>query len=284
MPELPEVETTARSLRSSITGCRIAAVGGIDWPRMLPIATEAALAQALVGRCVVTVDRRGKYLLLRFDDGASLAIHRKMTGNLLLVPSATPRQPHTHCVLTFVDGRDLRFVDPRKFGRLYYFPNAETEQRFLAERLGPDPLVELTRDQLASRLAGRRGRLKPLLLDQAFLAGLGNLYVDETLWAARLHPLRPAGTLTPVEIDRLFAAMRRVLEDAIARRGTSLSDHRDADGQPGENQFHLQVYRRQGQPCLRCGVPIARVQLGARGTWYCPGCQRLPAADTTSAA
>ncbi|MBI4494735.1 MAG: DNA-formamidopyrimidine glycosylase [Chloroflexi bacterium] len=274
MPELPEVETTARGLRALIVGCRIGAVGGIDWPRMLPTSAPDELARALVGRTIQAVERRGKYLLLRLDDAASLAVHRKMTGNLVVVPSVAPRQPHTHLALSLEDGRDMRFVDPRKFGRVYYFPTPEALERFLAERLGPEPLGELGVERLAELLRRRRGRLKSLLLNQLFLAGIGNLYADEILWAARLHPERTASSLSLAEVERLHQAVQRVLLEAIARRGTSLSTYRDASGEPGENQAFLQVYGRAGAPCLRCGTPIARKLLGARGTWFCPQCQR----------
>lgn len=273
MPELPEVETTARELRDLVVGCRVRAVGGMDWPWMLPNVAPDELARALVGRSIRAVERRGKYLLLRLDHGASLVIHRKMTGNLIVVPSDAPVQRHTHLVLSLEDGRDLRLVDPRKFARVYHFPDDELLRGFVEARLGPEPLAELSAEGLADLLRPRRGRLKPLLLNQLFLAGIGNLYADEILWQARLHPLRAASSLSADEVARLHQAIQLVLQEAIERRGTSLSDYLDARGEPGRNQDYLRAYGRAGQPCPRCGEPIARMVIGQRGTWYCPRCQ-----------
>lgn len=273
MPELPEVETTARGLRALVLGCRIVAVDGIDWPRMLPNIAPDELGRVLVGRVIEAVERRGKYLLLQLSDGACLAVHRKMTGNLVVAPSEAPRQLHTHLVLRLEDGREIRFVDPRKFGRVYYFQSVDAVERFLAERLGPEPLTDLTAERLAALLRGRRGRLKSLLLNQLFVAGIGNLYGDEILWAARLHPARAANSLASAEVERLHSAIQHVLELAIVRRGTSFSDYRDASGEPGENQAYIQVYGHHGQPCPRCGTPILKTQLGMRSTCYCPTCQ-----------
>ena len=274
MPELPEVETTARGLRPYLVGRRIAAVGGMDWPNMLPNTDPVELEAVLPGRLVEAVDRRGKYLILRLSDGAALVLHRKMSGNLLRRPAAAPPERHTHLILTFDDRSELHFVDPRKFGRIYYFPTAEALASFVAARLGPEPLDDLTPVRLADLFRGRRRRLKSLLIDQSFLAGLGNLYVDEALWLARLHPERSADSLTRTEVRRLAEAIGEVLQNAIQRRGTSLSSYLDASGEPGRNQDYLLAYGRAGQPCQRCGRPIERRLIGQRGTWYCPRCQR----------
>jgi formamidopyrimidine-DNA glycosylase len=274
VPELPEVETTARGLRPHLVGRRVARVGGIDWPNMLPNTAPAELEAVLPGRVVEAVERRGKYLILRLSDGGALVLHRKMSGNLLRRPAASPPERHTHLVLTFDDGSELQFVDPRKFGRIYYFQTAEALEAFFAARLGPEPLDELTPARLAELLTGRRRRLKSLLLDQGFLAGLGNLYVDEALWLARLHPERSADSLTRVEVRRLAEAIPEVLQNAIQRRGTSLATYLDATGEPGRNQDYLLAYGRAGQPCQRCGRPIQRRLTVQRGTWYCPRCQR----------
>ena len=278
MPELPEVETTARGLRPRLVGRTITAAGEIDWPRMLPNVDPAELATALPGRRVEAVDRRGKYLILRLSAETTLVIHRKMSGNLVLRPAGHPRERHTHLVLTFDDGTELHFVDPRKFGRIHYFRSPEELEAFLAARLGPEPLDDLTPVRLAALVRGRRRRLKSLLLDQSFLAGLGNLYADEALWLARLHPERSADSLSPAEIRRLADSIRTVLERAIERRGTSFSSYLDAEGAPGENQLHLLVYGRAGQPCQRCGCAIERRVTAQRGTWFCPGCQPHPMA------
>jgi formamidopyrimidine-DNA glycosylase len=287
MPELPEVETTARGLRARLVGVRVAGVGGVDWPRMLPNTTADELDRALAGRAVRAVDRRGKYLLLHLDEALTLAIHRKMSGNLLLVPRAEPPALHTHLVLRLEDPvpgsdqapLDLRLVDARKFGRVYLLRSPAELEAFLAERLGPEPLGDqLTVPRLERALARRQVPIKAALLDQSVVAGVGNLYADEALWEARIHPLQPANTLGRPRLARLIAAVRRVLERAIERRGTSFSDYVDADGAEGENQGYLNVYGRAGQPCPRCGRPVARLRLGQRSSHYCPHCQRLAGA------
>jgi formamidopyrimidine-DNA glycosylase len=274
MPELPEVETTARGLRERVIGRRVLAVGSLDWPRMAPNATLATLAGATIGRRIESVVRRGKYVIVGLTGETYLVLHRKMSGNLILRTADLTTAPHTHLTVTLDDGWRVDFVDPRKFGRIYLFLGRVALDQFLDERLGPEPLeIELAHfDQLLER---RRGRLKALLLDQGFLAGIGNLYADEILWEARLHPARSVESLTSHERGRLHAAMRRVLEDAIERRGTSLSDYVDVSGDQGTNQDYLRVYGRAGLPCARdgCEELITRTVIGQRGTWYCPGCQ-----------
>src|SRR6266540_7426182 len=175
MPELPEVETTARGLRPRLVGRLIVLAAGIDWPRMLPNASPSEVERALPGQTVLAVERRGKYLVLRLSSGAALVIHRKMSGNLVLRGADGQRDPHTHLVLAFDDGAELHFVDPRKFGRVYYFSSSLELEAFFSTRLGPEPLDELTPARLAELLRARRRRLKSLLLDQSFLAGMGNL-------------------------------------------------------------------------------------------------------------
>jgi formamidopyrimidine-DNA glycosylase len=281
VPELPEVETTARGLRTYLVGQTLLDVTSVDWPRMLPNSTAETMGEALRGRTVQAVDRRGKLLLLRFNDEVSVAIHRKMSGNLLWAPSDSPVAPHTHLVLRFGAG-DVRFVDPRKFGRVYLFWDQAALDAYLDERLGPEPLTDLDAATLAARLQGRRGRIKSLLLDQAFVAGVGNLYADEALWEARIHPLRRGDSLSKAEVTRLAESIRLVLERGIERRGTSFSQYLDAEGLPGENQEHLQAYGRgpsvghAAQPCFRCERPMARLTIGQRSSHYCPYCQKPP--------
>ena len=274
MPELPEVESTARSLRPRMIGHRVTRVYGLDWPRMAPNTSEADLAEALAGRAVQVVERRGKFLLIGFDGDEWLAIHRKMSGNLLLQSASDPLIPHTHLVIGLDDGTQLRFVDARKFGRVYLFRAREQLDDFLAERLGPDSLIDLDEGLLLAKLKRRKGRIKTLLLDQAFVAGVGNLYADEALWEARLHPLRTADALSRAEIKRLAAAIKQVLVLGIERRGTSFSTYRDSDGNPGENQEFLNAYGREGLPCPRCGAPIQRIVIGQRSAFFCPREQR----------
>jgi formamidopyrimidine-DNA glycosylase len=274
LPELPEVETTARSLRPRIVGRAVTSVSGVDWPRMLPNTSEAELQETLGGHRVTNVDRRGKYLLVGFEDDSWLTVHRKMSGNLLLVPRDSPPEHHTHLIVGLDSDEDLRFVDARKFGRVYLFRSRDQLSDFLAERLGPEPL-EFDEALLVAKLKKRKGRIKSLLLDQAFLAGVGNLYADEALWEARLHPLRTADSLSTREAYRLARAIKLVLAMGIERRGTSFSSYRDSDGTQGENQEFLNAYGREGQACPRCGTPIKRIVIGARSAFFCPREQKL---------
>jgi formamidopyrimidine-DNA glycosylase len=237
---------------------------------MLPNTSEGELQEELIGHTVQSVGRRGKYLIIGFDDDLWLSVHRKMSGNLLLEPPESPRALHTHLVVTFDSNIEMRFVDPRKFGRVYLFRSSIELTDFLNERLGPDSLEDLDATVLASKLKGRSGRIKSLLLDQAFVAGVGNLYADEALWEAGLHPLRPANTLKSEEISRLAAAIKQVLTQGIERRGTSFSSYLDSDGRPGENQEFLSVYGREGEACPRCGTPIRRIVIGQRSAYFCP--------------
>lgn len=278
MPELPEVETTARGLRERIVGRRIVTVGSLDWPRMAPNATLETLAKTAVGRTIESIARRGKYVIVGLSGDAYLVLHRKMSGNLVLRTTDLPAAPHTHLSVTFDDGWRLDFVDPRKFGRIYLFRGRDALDAFLDERLGPEPL-EIQRGELDALLVRRRGRLKSLLLDQTFLAGIGNLYADEILWEACLHPQRSVESLTTRERTRLHEAIQQILTTAIERRGTSLSDYVDAEGEPGTNQEFLQVYGRAGLPCTRekCGRPIVRLVVAQRGTWLCQSCQPIAA-------
>jgi formamidopyrimidine-DNA glycosylase len=275
LPELPEVETTARALRERIIGLRVRRVGGVDWPRMVPNSTEVELQDTLGGMRVASIDRKGKYLLVEFEQDRWLTIHRKMSGNVLLRPSDAAPEAHTHLEISFDDDTVLRFVDPRKFGRVNLFRSSVELVQFLGERLGPDSLVDLDAPMLAAKLVGRRGRIKSLLLAQTFLAGIGNLYADEALWEARIHPARAADSLSKAEVRRLAHAIKQVLVLAIDRRGTSFSSsYRDADGLPGENQEFLNVYAREEKPCPRCGKPISRILIGQRSSHFCPKCQR----------
>ncbi|MGI9148649.1 MAG: DNA-formamidopyrimidine glycosylase [Chloroflexota bacterium] len=275
MPELPEVETTARGLRERIVGLRVLRVGGVDWPRMVPNASEAELQEALGGLQVTSIDRKGKYLLVAFEQDRWLSIHRKMSGNLLLRAADAAREAHTHLEVDFDNGSVLRFVDARKFGRVNLFWSRQELVDFLAQRLGPDSLLDLDPAMLAVKIRGRRGRIKSLLLDQAFVAGIGNLYADEALWEARIHPARSADSLSKAAVRRLAGAIKQVLVLGIQRRGTSFSTYRDADGLAGDNQAFLNVYGRAGEACPRCGAPISRMLIAQRSSHFCPKCQLL---------
>ncbi len=272
MPELPEVETIAAGLRTLLIGRTIRAAR-VGWDKTVARPAVAEFEARLPGRCIVNVSRRGKYVVLQLDEG-SLLVHLKMTGRLLVTSAREPLDKHVHLALDLDDGRQLRFHDTRKFGRVYLV----TDPAEVTVGLGPEPVaVDFTAADFRRLLAGRKGRLKSLLMNQEFLAGLGNIYADEALFAARLHPLRQASSLTPDEQDRLYEAIQEVLKRAILERGTTLDDssYVDAEGHAGGYQESLAVYHRTGQPCPRCGTPIQRLVIGGRSAHFCPHCQVL---------
>jgi formamidopyrimidine-DNA glycosylase len=257
MPELPEVETTVRALAPHVTG-RTILEARFFTPRILRGKAEPELA----GRVIVAVGRRGKYILLDLG-GDVLSIHLGMTGKLLV---NAPVEAHTRALFT-LDGATMNFVDPRMFGRV------EWNSTRIA-KLGPEPL-EVAFDEFASRLKARRTRIKALLLDQTFLSGVGNIYADESLHRARIHPRAIAALLAPRRARRLYQAIREVLAEAIASGGSSISDYVDAEGRKGWFQMQHRVYQRDGEKCLRCGGAILRILVSQRGTHYCPRCQKI---------
>jgi formamidopyrimidine-DNA glycosylase len=270
MPELPEVETFVRALRRPLLGRTIVAARN-DWPRHIALPPPDELAARIAGRRIEAIDRRGKYLVFSLSDDENLIIHLKMTGHLSVVPADTPTDPYAHTIFALDDGRELRFRDPRKFGRVYLVRDPAA----VVGPLGPEPLTDaFTAGELAARLAGRRRVLKPLLLDQTFIAGIGNIYADEALFDAGLRPTRRSETLSAEEIAALHAAIRKVLALGIEREGASISSYVKPDGQKGEMQDEVSVYGRGGQTCYTCGGPIERIVLGGRSTHYCPNCQR----------
>jgi len=297
MPELPEVETIVRDLAPLITGARIVHARA-GWPRMIVHPAADEFPEAIRGRVIEAVGRRAKWIVIELSGGLVLVIGVRMTGQVFVVPSGAPADRHVHLVIGLEDGRELRLRDMRKFARVGVYrrlpdgglggwaaPGAEeSEPGDPFRRHGPEPLDErFTLGVFRRRLRARRGRLKPLLLDQKFVAGIGNIYADEALWRARLHPLRTVGTLAPADERRLYRAIREVLAEAIERRGSSVDDYTAPSGD-GEMQEHLAVYQRTALPCLRCGRGLRRIALGGRGTHFCSWCQRLPAADRAGTA
>ena len=267
MPELPEVETVRRTLAPELEGRTIAAVS-FCWPRTC-VGDPAATERRLAGQRIERLDRHGKYLLFRLrKDGRDslLVVHLRMTGNLLLNGE---RGQYTRAIMTLDGGALLVFQDIRKFGRWQW--SERLPPRLAA--LGPDPL-EIGPGDFAARLAGRNARLKTLLLDQAFLRGLGNIYADEALFRARLHPLRSAASVGPRKARDLHAAIQAVLRNAIGAGGTSIRDYRDSFGAPGGFQHEIRIYGKAGEPCATCGAPVRRVVVAQRGTHFCPRCQR----------
>jgi len=279
MPELPEVETIVRGLGPLVHGRRIESVWwsgeGLHLGRKVDLRGLRAVA---VGRAIAGVRRRGKYILIDVDvdrpgrdAGAGIIIHLGMTGRLRVQPKAAPRVPHTHVVLAFTGGDELRFVDARRFG--WVTPGRPIAGDAALAALGPDPLTELDAPALAAALGAARTPIKAFLLDQRRIAGLGNIYVAEALFRVGAHPATPARRLAR-RADELLAAVRAALESGIARRGTTLRDYVDIDGERGDNAAALLVYGREGEPCSECATPIRRRVDSGRATFFCPRCQR----------
>lgn len=275
MPELPEVETVVRDLRAH--GLEKAVISSVDvrWPRTIAAGSPARVTGQLRGRRIDRISRRGKYIILSLDDGNHLQIHLRMTGKFRFARQGETPGKHDHVVINLVDGRSLYFNDTRKFGRFRLVAAAEEG----LDALGPEPLGDaFTLESFRDRLKGKTRMIKPLLLDQTVVAGLGNIYVDESLWRARIHPERCAGTLTGAEIRRLHQAIREVLHRAVENCGTTLgageANFYSVAGRRGRNADELDVFRRTGLPCPRCDHKIVRTVVGQRGTHLCPKCQK----------
>ncbi len=276
MPELPEVETVAGDLRGQITGRRFGEAH-ILWARTLAAPAESELEARLAGRQVVDVGRRGKYILVHLDDGQTLIVHLRMTGRLAVVPADSPLLDDKHLRAWFAlaplgsaSGDALTFTDSRKFGRIWLVNSVDE----VTGKLGPEPLAwDLSPEDFAARICKRKVAIKALLLDQTAVAGVGNIYADEALHRAGIHPLRKSSTLTDEELGRLYASLREVLNEAIDKRGTLLRDYRTPYGEDGYFQNHLRVYGKYGKACPACGGPIERIRVTQRSTHFCPVCQ-----------
>jgi formamidopyrimidine-DNA glycosylase len=274
MPELPEVETVVRGLREPLIGHVItAAIFPQEPGRMINIDPQQ-LQRRIAGQRIKTISRRAKYLLFELD-ADTLIVHLKMTGHLYVLPpdETNPYDRWVRVRFPLDNGQELRFSDSRKFGRVYLCSNPSE----VLPDLGPEPLEDdFTLDAFRERLRGRKGILKSLLLNQAFVAGVGNIYADEALHIARLHPLRTADSLSNDEIKRLYEGIRQALADGVRHEGASINWYRKPDGSRGESQNHLRVYREHrnmSQPCPVCGGPITKIWVGQRGTHFCPTCQ-----------
>jgi formamidopyrimidine-DNA glycosylase len=275
MPELPEVEMVRRRLAPVLEGQRFDSVEISDARLTRPLPPEE-VAHELAGERVTQVDRRGKYLILRFDSGRALLVHLRMTGSLRHAASGElPDDPYRRAVVELDNGTDVAYRDVRRFGT-WLLLEPEDVEAYIDARVGPEPLGAGYRSRdLAARLEGRRAPIKAAILDQRTVAGVGNIYADEALWRARIHPLRPAAGLDRDEVQALYRSMRKALEHGIARQGSTLRDYRLPDGESGTMQDEFKVYGRGGEPCERCGTPIDKIRVAGRGTWYCPTCQRL---------
>ncbi len=276
MPELPEVETIKNDLRALVLGRRITAVHLRD-PALVRGPSSEELAGRLQGQTIVAAHRKAKYLLIELSAGDCLAVQLMITGQLLLTQPREPVAKDTRLILDLDDGSQLRLWDQNGYAKVQLLRSEEVAAMLKLGEYGPDPTQpDFSLAAFAARLRGRRGRLKPLLLDQHFLAGLGNIYADEALFLARLHPAREAAGLTQDEVARLYEAIRHVLLSAIAKRGTTIATYRDLYGRKGHYQEELRVFRRTGKPCPRCGTPIVHTKLGGRDTHLCPRCQPPP--------
>lgn len=288
MPELPEVETVCRQLEPELEGQRIESLEVLD-PRWCRPRPAEKLETAVSGRTIESLGRRGKYLLLGLDDEQTLVMHLRMTGNLVLVEGEDKLDPsegmrlyegerstserHLRARFVLADGREVWFTDPRRFGEALLLDNKALGAHF-ASRLGVEPLsAEFTPEALGEMSAGRTAPLKSFLLDQKGVAGVGNIYADEALFRARLHPLSPAGSMKPEHLEALRDAVVAALEAGIEGGGASIDDYRDGRGEKGRMQDEFLVHTREGKPCPRCDGAIERIVVSGRSTYFCPGCQ-----------
>jgi formamidopyrimidine-DNA glycosylase len=272
LPELPEVETIRLTLEPKLLQHQITG-GEVLLPKLIVDSTPADFLQKVTGQKITAVERRGKYLLLKLAGKLVLAIHLRMTGRLTVCPVAGPLEKATYLRLTLDDGHELRFCDQRKFGKVLLFPENSLPPGI--GKLGPEPLhKDFSPKILAGRLGNRALAIKKALLNQDIIAGLGNIYTDEALFLAGIHPARPSNSLTLNELQALYKAIRHVLSEGIEHHGTTKQHFCDGEGKPGSHQEYLRVYGRKGQPCLQCGSPIVKMNFGGRGTHFCPICQR----------
>jgi len=276
MPELPEVETIKNELAPFVRGHRITGIS-LGWEGIVKKPSLAEFCARLTGQVVTGLRRRGKYLIFSLSSGQALIIHLKMTGSLLVNHASDEPAKHIRAVLHLDNGRELRFRDPRKFGAMWLVEDAES----VVGKLGPEPLTEsFSATVLAGRLAKRKAPIKPLLLDQNFIAGIGNMYADEALYDAGIHPLRPAASLSQQEIARLHKAIQEVLWTAIGNKGASVENYFRPGGELGTAHFKFRVaHGLGGKFCPRCGTPIERIVVRNRGTYFCPRCQPLDKAS-----
>jgi formamidopyrimidine-DNA glycosylase len=276
MPELPEVHTIVHDLNvAGLVGTTIAAAR-VFWPRTIAFPSPRAFCRTIKGKKISAITRRGKFLVFDFENSHHLLIHLRMSGRIHLADADSKRLRHEHVILSFDDGKQLRLHDTRKFGRLYLVDNP---QKILG-KLGPEPLAgDFKLKKLAERLYKRKRLLKPLLLDQTFIAGLGNIYADEALWEAKIHPCRIASTLSDAEIKSLHRAIPKVLKRGIKNLGTTLGTGKtnfySVARRRGQNEEELKIFRRTGLDCPRCKATVERIIVGQRSTHICPRCQEI---------
>jgi formamidopyrimidine-DNA glycosylase len=272
MPELPEVETIKNELAPCVVGRRIVRVE-LPWEGIVREPTATELCARLTGRQITDISRRGKYLFFGLKDAETLVIHLKMSGALLLKPANAGGEKYIRAILYLDNGTAVFFRDPRKFGRMWLIADCGD----ITDGLGPEPLEPgFTAIVLAKRLERHTAPIKAALLDQGLIAGIGNMYADEALFEARLHPLQRANSLSPDGLSRLYRAIRFVLEAGIKNKGASVINYYRPDGNPGSAHLEFRVAHRGGKSCPLCGTPIERIVVRGRGSYFCPRCQRLP--------
>jgi formamidopyrimidine-DNA glycosylase len=266
VPELPEVETIKNELLPYVLGREITGVT-LLWEGIVRQPSVEEFCSRVIGQRITGLNRRGKYLFFNLSSGEILVMHMKMTGSLLIYPAD---DRFTRAIFHLDDGTELHFSDSRKFGVMWLAGDEQT----VADKLGPEPLEDsFTSEVLAQRLRNRTAPIKPVLLDQSVIAGIGNMYADEALFEAKIHPLRPTGSLSKDEINRLHRAIRRVLSSAISHKGASVRSYFRPDGNPGTAHFEFRVAHGTGKDCPICGTPIKRIVVRNRGTYFCPKCQ-----------
>ncbi len=278
MPELPEVETVRRGLEALVVGKQIQKID-VYYPKMV-LPSEEIFVKSLTGKKIVAIKRRGKYLLFHFDQGIAMVSHLRMEGKYAIHDHEMPLNKHDHVVFEFTDGTELRYNDTRKFGRMVVVPEGEEYTVAGLKTIGPEPTPQsLSVDYLATTMKKHHKAIKSFLLDQNMVAGLGNIYCDEVLWLAKIHPLQPTNTIPLGKIVTLRQKIFDELELAIRAKGTTVFSYLDASGHAGSFQNQLHVYQRTGLPCERCGTPIERIKVAQRGTHFCPHCQKLVAGE-----
>lgn len=274
MPELPEVETVKRTLQTKLAGLMFTG-GQVLLPKVVREPGPEEFTEIIKNKKILEVGRRGKYLLLRLSGGYTLVVHLRMTGRLVYCADDRPPIKYTHVILPLDNGHRLIFADMRQFGGMWLTPTPALASLSGYKDLGMEPLDgRFTRDFFKKKLCHRHARIKSLLLDQKFIAGLGNIYTDEALHRAGINPERLATTLTARETAKLHRAIKDVLTEGIDHRGTTFRDFIDGDGRAGGYQEHLRVYNREGKPCRHCGQAIIRKKVGGRSSYYCPACQK----------
>ncbi|MCS1351593.1 DNA-formamidopyrimidine glycosylase [Mechercharimyces sp. CAU 1602] len=275
MPELPEVETVKRTLTELIVGKQVADVI-ITLPRIIQRPSDLEeFRQQLLGTTIQRIERRGKFLKIYFD-GWVLVSHLRMEGKYRVEDASEPPAKHTHVRFRFSDRSELRYLDVRQFGTMHLFKAGEEETSKPLDRLGPEPLTKaFTLENFRSRMVKRKTNIKALLLNQSFVAGLGNIYVDEALHHAKIHPERGVATLSEEEQEKLYDSIQSTIKKAIAVGGSSVRSYVDGNGEMGMFQLQIQVYGRKEEPCYQCGTPITRTVVAGRGTHYCSNCQKV---------